>query len=104
VKIAGGPVDLPSFQLVDLDGPEPEIVLHGLTNPLSGGETVQLILTFATAGSVPLAVPVEPQAYDFATYTQPAIPTPTATLRPGATGSASPGASATASASPSATP
>ncbi len=104
VKVAGGSVDLPSYQLVDLDGPAPEIVLHGLTNPLSGGETVQLILTFATAGSVSLAVPVEPHAYDYATYSPPAIPTPTATVRPHATGSASPGASATASPSPSATP
>ena len=104
VKIAGGAVDLPSYQLVDLDGPAPEIVLHGLTNPLSGGETVQLILTFATAGSVSLTVPVEPHAYDFATYLPPAIPTPTPTVRPKATGSASPGSSAAASASPSATP
>lgn len=112
VKVAGGAVDLPPYQLVDLDGPEPQIVLRGLTNPLSGGETVQLILTFATAGSVSLAVPVEPQAYDYVTYSPPAIPTPTATVRPKATGSASPGASASASpsasasasASPSATP
>ena len=104
VKVAGGSVDLPSYQLVDLDGPAPQIVLHGLTNSLSGGETVQLILTFATAGSVSLAVPVEPQAGDFATYSPPASPTPTATVRPQATGSASPGSSATASASPSATP
>ena len=97
MKVAGGSVDLPPYQLVDLDGPEPEIVLHGLTNPLSGGETVQLILTFATAGSVSLAVPVEPHAYDYATYSPPAIPTPTR-HRPaqGATGSASPGSSAAA--------
>ncbi len=74
VKVAGGSVDLPSYQLVDLDGPAPEIVLHGLTNPLSGGETVQLILTFATAGSVSLTVPVEPHAYDFATYLPAAHP------------------------------
>ncbi len=106
VKVAGGSVELPSYQLVNLDGPAPQIVLHGLTTPLSGGETVQLILTFATAGSVSLVVPVEPHAYDYATYSPPAIPTPTATVRPAATGSASPGASASASASasPSATP
>ena len=104
VKVAGGSVDLPSYQLVDLDGPAPQIVLRGLTNPLSGGETVQLILTFATAGSVSLTVPVEPHAYAFATYSPPAVPKPTVTVRPKATRSASPGASATASASPSATP
>ncbi len=112
VKVAGGSVDLPSYQLVDLDGPAPQIVLHGLTNPLSGGETVQLILTFATAGSVSLTVPVEARAYAFATYSPPAIPTPTAsptgTVKPKAHASATPtgtsaSASATASASPSAT-
>ena len=48
VKLAGAPVDLPSYQLVDLDGPAPQIVLTGLTSPLSGGETVNLVLTFAT--------------------------------------------------------
>ena len=115
VKVAGGSVDLPSYQLVDLDGPAPQIVLRGLTNPLSGGETVQLILTFATAGSVALSVPVEPHAYEWATYFPPTIPRPAATVRPKATGSVSPGASAsaagsqpsssaTASASPSPTP
>ena len=100
MKVTGGSVDLPSSQLVDLGGPAPEIVLHGLTTPLTGGETVQLVLIFATAGSVTLGVPVEPHAYDYATFSPPPTPTPTATARPKATGSASPGASASASAQP----
>jgi copper(I)-binding protein len=62
--------------VVDLSGPHPEIVLNGLTNPLSGGETVQLTFTFTNAGEVTLMVPVEPAAYEFATYFPP--PTPTA--------------------------
>jgi copper(I)-binding protein len=106
VTVAGGSVDLPSSQLVDLDGPAPQIVLTGLTNPLSGGESVQLVLTFATAGSISVDVPVEPNAYDFATYSQPPTPTPTPTptasvkpraTKPRATRSASPSASASAS-------
>ena len=109
VKLAGGPVDLPAQTLVDLSGPVPEVVLTGLASPLSGGETVQLTLIFAVAGAVTVDVPVEPHAYDYATYfPPPPIPTPTASVKPRAraTGSASAGASApgSASASPSASP
>ena len=107
VKLAGGPVDLPAQTLVDLGGPVPQVVLTGLANPLSGGETVQLTLIFAQAGAVTLGVPVEPHAYDYATYSPPPIPTPTpsARRRAHATGSASASASpGSASASPSASP
>ena len=52
VKLTGGPVDLPAQTLVDLGGPVPQMVLTGLVNPLSGGETVQLALIFAQAGVV----------------------------------------------------
>ena len=96
--ITGGPVDLAPQALVNLDGPSPQIVLNGLTKALSGGETIKLVLTFATVGAVTLEVPVEPQAYSYATYSPPAIPTPSAS--PTATASAS----GTATASPSATP
>jgi copper(I)-binding protein len=92
VHLASGPVTLPAQTLVDLSGPEPHVVLTGLTNPLSGGETIQLELVFANEGVVPLAVPVEPAVYDYTTYSPPPTPTPTAK------------ASATATASPSATP
>ena len=37
VKLTGGPVDLPAQTLVDLSGPEPQMVLTGLANPLLGG-------------------------------------------------------------------
>ena len=76
VQLIGGPVTLNQGEVVDLSGPHPEIVLNGLTNPLSGGETVQLKLDFATAGPVTLMVPVEPAAYEFSTYFPP--PTPSA--------------------------
>ena len=90
VTVAGAPVDLPSYQLVDLDGPAPEIVLTGLTSPLAGGETVKLTLTFATAGPVSVTVPVEPQAYDYATYSPPALPTPAGAVSPSPSTSATP--------------
>jgi copper(I)-binding protein len=94
VHLAHGPVTLPAQTLVDLSGPQPHVVLTGLTNPLSGGETIQLQLVFANEGVVPLAVPVEPAVYDYATYSPP----------PTSTGKHKAKASATASASPSAAP
>ena len=101
MKLADGSVDLPQQQLVNLAGPTPKVVLTGLTSPLSGGQTVQLVLTFAEAGSVTLSVPVEPRAYDYATYAPP--PTPKPKPKPKAHPSATPTGSATASASASAT-
>ena len=101
-QITGGPVDLAPQALVNLDGPAPQIVLSGLTRPLTGGETIKLVLTFATVGAVTLDVPVEPQAYTYATYSPP--PTPTPTPSPTVTAHASASASGTATASPSATP
>jgi copper(I)-binding protein len=105
VKLAGGSVDLPRQQLVDLAGPTPKVVLTGLTSPLSGGQTVQLVFTFAEAGSVTLSVPVEPRAYDYATYAPPPTPKPKPKPKahPSATPTGSGTATATASASASAT-
>ena len=105
VQITGAPLELPSQSLVDLQGPSPEIVLSGLTRPLVGGETIQLDFLFATAGVITLQVPVEPQAYTYATYSPPPVPTPTATPSTKATGTGtSVSASSTATPSPSATP
>ena len=78
VQLITGPITLNQDSPVDLSGPHPVIVLNGLTNPLSGGETVQLTLNFANAGPVTLMVPVEPAAYEFATFFQPPVPTPSA--------------------------
>lgn len=109
VKLAGGSVDLPAGALVNLSGPAPEVVLTGLVNPLSGGQTIQLTLTFAEAGAITFGVPVMPHAYDYATYSPPPIPAPAPSVRPpsaqrGATASGSAPASAPASGSASASP
>jgi copper(I)-binding protein len=79
VQLVSGPVTLNPYSLVDLSGPSPQIVLNGLTNPLSGGQTVQLDLTFANAGQVTLTVPVEPAATFFSTFSPPPTPSPSAT-------------------------
>jgi hypothetical protein len=116
VQLGNGPINLSPNTLVDLGGPAPLLTLDGLTNPLSGGEMVRLVLNFATAGSVTLTVPVEPAAYEFATYSPAPTPTASASLSVSLNGhkhkakrakaQAQAGASAdpTASASPSVTP
>jgi copper(I)-binding protein len=116
VQLGNGPITLSPNTLVDLSGPQPLVTLNDLTNPLSGGETVTVVLHFATAGSVTLMVPVEPAAYEFATYSPAPTPTASASLSVSlsrhkhkaqkARAQAQAGASAdpTASASPSVTP
>ena len=99
VQLTNGPVTLPPGMVVDMSGPAPQIVLNGLTSPLSGGETVQLELTFSTAGVVIIPVPVEPAAYDYTTYSPPPPATPT----PAASHTHKAGSSPASSASPAAT-
>ena len=98
VKIVGGPVNLPAQVPVNMGGPVPKVVLTGLTNPLQAGENVPMSFTFAKAGKITLDVPVEPKAFDYATYSPPASPNaaPSAKPTPQKTG-AQPGASGTAS-------
>jgi copper(I)-binding protein len=83
--IEGGSVALPMSASANLTGPEPKVVLSGLTRPLTGGEDITVTLTFDHAGQVSFAVPVEPQSYFYSTYSQPPAATsqpPTATATP----------------------
>jgi copper(I)-binding protein len=107
VKILGGPVSVPAVGSADLTGPVPRVVLNGLANPLQGGTLVKLNLTFAEAGTIAMTVPVQPKAYEYATFSPPATPSPAATKKkanPSASASASGSASPGATASPTATP
>ena len=98
VTLAGAPVSLAAQTPVNLTGPEPEVVMSGLTRPLRGGQAVTMAFTFARAGTIALQVPVEPHAYEYATFSPPAAPTPSAAPTPGGTVLPSPGASGSASA------
>jgi len=107
VQILGGPVSVPAVGSANLTGPVPRVVMTGLANPLQGGELVKLNLTFAEAGKIAMTVPVQPKAYEWATFSPPATPSPTATKKkanPSASASASGSASPGATASPTATP
>ena len=110
VKILGGSVSVPAAAPVTLTGPVPRVVLTGLANPLQGGELVKLNLTFAEAGTIAMTVPVQPKAYEYATFSPPPTPSPAATKKgktkakppigASASGSASPGATASPTATP----
>ena len=96
--IRGGPVTLPPQATVNLTGPVPQVVLTGLASPLEGGETVALNLNFARAGTVAMNVPVEPQSYEYATFSPPPTPSPSPAKKkanPSASASASPTGTAT---------
>ena len=78
VRIAGGAVNLPAQVPVDLTGPEPKVVLTGVSSPLASGSTITLTFNFAKAGTVTMGVPVEPDAFEYATFSPPpALPTAT---------------------------
>ncbi|HTU73669.1 MAG TPA: hypothetical protein VMG38_09125 [Trebonia sp.] len=96
VTIPGGSVNLPGNHGVNLTGPQPQIVLNGLTKSLTGGQDIQVELDFAKAGPVVLEVPIEPQSFYYSTLNQPTA-TPSATV--GATPTAAPTATATPTAS-----
>ena len=110
VQIIGAPVRVPALAPVTLTGPVPRVVLTGLANPLQGGELVTLNLTFAEAGTITMTVPVQPKAYEYATFSPPATPSPAAAKKrkakanPSASASASGSASPGSTASPTATP
>ena len=81
VQIAGGSVRVPAAATVTLTGPVPRVVLTGLANPLEAGAMVTLNLTFAEAGTITMTVPVEPKAYEYATFSPPPTPSPAATKK-----------------------
>jgi len=90
VRITGGAVNLPPGTPVDLTGPEPKVVLTGLSSPLMAGSTITMNFNFARVGTITMQVPVEPHAYEYATYSPPpSIPAPTPTKTPKARASAS---------------
>ena len=89
VQLVSGPVTLTANSVANLSGPQPQIVLTGLTNALSGGQTVSLQLDFASAGAISIQVPVVPAAYDYTTYSPPP-PAPSPTVSASSSPSASP--------------
>jgi copper(I)-binding protein len=102
VTLPAGGVTLERSRTQLLTGPEPEVVLNGLTHTLVNGRNIRLVLTFQNAGSVTLFVPVLTKASYYATYSPAPSPTPTPTKKHRRHGQAaatpSPGATASATA------
>jgi copper(I)-binding protein len=99
VTLDGGTVPLPSETPVNLTGPTPSAVLTSLSKPLASGGYVKVVLQFKNAGPVTLQVPVEPQSYDWATYSPaPSAPASAPAANPGST--VAPNATVTPSATP----
>jgi len=82
VTLPGGSVPLGSQQSVRLTGPAPEVVLQGLTRPLTGGSTVRLVMIFQNAGAFTLVLPVMPQAQYYSTFSPPPSPSPSVSPSP----------------------
>lgn len=99
VQILGGSVRVPAAASADLAGPVPRVVLTGLANPLQGGDLIKLNLTFAEAGTIAMTVPVQPKAYEYATFSPP--PTPSTAPAKKGKPKAPPGATASPTATPS---
>jgi copper(I)-binding protein len=92
-----------------LTGPEPKLVLTGLTRSLAGGTYVKVLLTFQGAGTVGLDVPVLPRSNSYATLSPaPTVsPTPSASAKGrhhGTSATPTPSVSGSATATPTATP
>jgi copper(I)-binding protein len=91
-----------------LTGPEPQVILTGLTRSLPGGTYVKVLLTFLRAGTVGLDVPVLARSNSYATFS----PAPTVSPTPSASAqgkhhgqaSATPTPSVSGSAAATATP
>jgi hypothetical protein len=89
VELPAGGVRLGTEQSVLLTGPAPQVILHGLTHRLGGGQYILVVLHFLRAGRVPLRVPVMPRAQYFATFSPAPVPV-AATPSPSASPSPSP--------------
>jgi copper(I)-binding protein len=74
VTLRNGPVSLPDEKAVLLTGPVPTAVLENLRQPLDGGSSIRVTMTFQNAGSVTMNVPVQPRADYYSTYSPPPAP------------------------------
>jgi copper(I)-binding protein len=105
VSMSGGTVALPvNAAPVNLTGPQPDVVLENLTTSLRGGSSIPVTFDFEHAGPVTLQVPVEPQSYQWETFSPPASTAPaTPSASASATGTVTPTGAASGNAASSAT-
>jgi copper(I)-binding protein len=113
ISLSDGAVALPANSApVNLTGPQPMVVLENLSKPLAGGTSIPVTFDFQHAGTVTLQVPVEPQSFQWETFSAPAtvptgdaaVSTSTATPVTSASAGATSTPTGTASATPTSTP
>ncbi|MEV4103488.1 copper chaperone PCu(A)C [Nonomuraea sp. NPDC049649] len=78
------PVQLPPGELVLVEPGKPHVVLEGINRALRGGESIDLELQFANAGTITMHVPVMPHGPEYAAYpkVEGAIPAPSPSATP----------------------
>ena len=81
IQVPLGGIQVGRNQSLLLTGPQPRVLLRGLTRSLHGGQYVRVNMDFQSAGHVTLLVPVMPRAAFYATYS----PAPRLFLRPNPT-------------------
>ena len=81
IQVPIGGINVGHQQSLLLTGPQPRVLLRGLTRSLHGGQYVRVNMDFQSAGHVTLLVPVMPRAAFYATYS----PAPRLFLRPNPT-------------------
>jgi hypothetical protein len=104
VQLPGGAVNLAPGKEVLLSGPEPEVILTGLTRELPGGGSLPVVMNFQNAGRVVLDVPVLAQAQYYSTFSPAPSPSPSPSPKATPTGKATATPGATSTPGPSATP
>lgn len=104
VQLPGGTVSLASGKEILLSGPEPKVILTGLTRELPGGGALRVVMNFQNAGRVALNVPVLARAQYYSTFSPVPSPSPSPSPKATRTGKATATPGATSTPAPSATP
>ena len=104
VQLPGGTVGLARGKEILLSGPEPMVILTGLTRELPGGGALRVVMNFQNAGRVTLSVPVLERALYYSTFSPAPRPSPSPSPKATRTGKATATPGATSTPGPSATP
>ena len=104
VRLPGGTVSLAQDKEILLTGPQPKVILTGLTRGLPGGSFIRMVMDFQNAGRVTLSVPVLERTQYYSTFSPASRPSPSPSPKATRTGKATATPGATSIPGPSATP
>ena len=104
VRLPGGTVSLAQDREILLSGPQPKVILTGLTRGLPGGSFIRMVMDFQNAGRVTLSVPVLERTQYYSTFSPAPRPSPSPSPKATRTGKATATPGATSIPGPSATP